>query len=166
MTLAMGNSYLLHSLLYAGASYQLFLGCPDESIRQLRIISYKESLASRRLTVSNPGAQISDAMLLSIAVLALLGSASRPVRVARSADPMYRDNEFYTSVGLEPAHVNALLTLTKQRGGTKSLEVHELAEIIVGYATTVLSRYISFTDLPVLIPMTPCAISGDPFFLR
>jgi hypothetical protein len=137
MTLVMGNSYLLHAMLYAGTSYQLFLGCQDEAVRQLRIVSYAESLASLRLTVSKPEARISDAMLLSIAILALLGSANRPVRLARSTDPMYRDNEFYTSGGWEPAHVNALLTLTQQRGGTKSLEVHDLAEIIVGYATTI-----------------------------
>lgn len=132
MNLAMGNPCLLHTMLYAGASYQLFLGSQHESLRQLRMTSYMDTLASLRLAVSQPDAYISDAMLLSIAMLALIGSTENPVRIARSTDPMYRDNEFYSSGGWEPAHVNALLTLTKQRGGTKSFELHNLAEMIVG----------------------------------
>lgn len=132
MNLAMGNSHLLHTLLYAGASYQLFLGCQDEAVQKLRMISYQESLASLRLTVSDPDAEISNALLLSITILALLGSAERPVPIARSTDPIYRDNEFYSSGGWEPAHVNVLLSLTRQKGGTKDIEVHGVAELIVG----------------------------------
>jgi len=132
MTLAMGNSHLLHAILYAGTSYQLFLGCQDQALRPLRMTSYQESLVSLRQTVSHPNATISNALLLSITILALLGSAERPVRVASSTDPMYRDNEFYTGRGWEPAHVNILLSLTKQKGGIKSIEVHDVAEIIGG----------------------------------
>lgn len=160
----MGDPCLLHTMLYAGASYQLFLGCQHESLRQIRMTSYRDSLASLRLAVNQADACISDAMLLSIAMLSLIGSTDLPIRIARSTDPMYRDNEFYTNGGWEPAHVKALLMLTKQRGGTKAIELHNLAEMIMGYGFSKTIEIALINSLGLTRTMR-CAISESRYLL-
>lgn len=96
----------------------------------LLLQTFQETLTTLREELVTTEADVPEAILLTIAVLAMHGSLSAPRRRVISTEPDVRDNYFYSGTEWEPAHVNALLYLTAKKGGLSSLRSFSIAGII------------------------------------
>jgi len=130
MHLAMETPYLLQAITYAGCCYQLFFGSGDHSTEFLRLNSHHETIKYVRDALRTSNGVISDAILLSIAILGVHSSSLPPQQRALSQDPLYRDNDFYSSQPWDQTHINAVLLLTRQKGGLESVMVEDLRGMI------------------------------------
>lgn len=130
MHLAMETPYLLEAITYAGCCYQLFFGSGDSSTEFLRLNSHHEAVRYLREALQSNSGHVTDAMLLSIAILGVHTSSPPPQRLSSTGDTAHRDNDFYSSQTWEQSHINAVLLLTKQKGGLESIRIPDLREMI------------------------------------
>jgi hypothetical protein len=130
MHLAMETPYLLEAITYAGCCYQLIFGSGDNSTEFLRLNSHHEAVRYLRDALQKSSGVVSDAMLMSIAILGVHTSSHPPQRKPLSWDLTHRDNDFYSSQAWEQTHINAVLLLTRQKGGLESILIQDLREMI------------------------------------
>ena len=136
MKAALGCPSLLNSLVYAGSSYQLFFASHSRATKVLRLEAYNETLRHVRQEIEEAAKdEVPDALLLTIAILAIHGSiiASEQMDDSVPNEPHYRDNLFYSRTPWEPAHVQGLLSLTVRKGGITSISMNPLAVLIFLY---------------------------------
>ena len=127
---AIESPYLLQSIVYAGSCYQTFFGSKDSATELLRLHSHHEAVRYLREALQESSGHVSDAMLMSMAILGVHGSTSGSSRKPLTWDPLYRDNDFYSSQLWDQMHVDAVLSLTKQKGGLKSISIADLRDMI------------------------------------
>lgn len=127
----METPYLLEAITYAACCYQLFFGSGNHSTEFLRLNSHQQAIRYLREALQNNGGNITDAMLLSIAILGVHTSTHPPQQRPQTGDAAHRDNDFYSSQTWEQTHINAVLRLTTQKGGLQSIAVPELREMII-----------------------------------
>ncbi|KEF62197.1 uncharacterized protein A1O9_00169 [Exophiala aquamarina CBS 119918] len=130
MHLAMEAPYLLQAITYAGCCYQLFFGSGDHSTEFLRLNSHHETIKYVRDALYTSNGVISDAMLMSIAILGVHSSSLPPQQRPRAQDTMSHDNDFYSSQPWDQTHINAVLLFTKRKGGLESIMVEDLRGMI------------------------------------
>lgn len=70
-----------------------------------------------------------DEVLMTISLLAIHGSVQTS-KQPRFTAPLFRDNEFYSTVKFDPIHLRALRVLVADRGGLAKLELHGLNNIL------------------------------------
>jgi len=121
---------LLNSLIYGASSYQCYFSGRRPSANMLLLQSFQETLRTLQEELAKTETDVPEAILLTIAVLAMHGSLSAPRRRVISTEPDVRDNYFYSSTEWEPAHVHALLSLTAKTGGLSKLRSFSVAGII------------------------------------
>ena len=126
---AMASPFTLYAIIYSGECYRSFFAARTKQSEMLRLQSKNEALRHLREAMQKANGVVSDEMLLTISLLAIHGSV-RPRLHPRSSLPLYRDNEFYSSVDVERTHLQALRLLVDQRGGLANLGLHGLADII------------------------------------
>ncbi|KAK5049395.1 hypothetical protein LTR84_004324 [Exophiala bonariae] len=129
--LAMETPYLLEAITYAACCYQLFFGSGNSSTEFLRLNSHQQAVVYLREGLASNGGSVTDAMLLSMAILGVHTSAYPPQQRPQMGDVGHRDNDFYSSQTWEQTHINAVLRLTTQKGGLQSISIPELREMIL-----------------------------------
>jgi hypothetical protein len=142
---ALGSPMAFHALVFAAALHHTYLrGKADlldghsmdllQLSHQTRAIQYINALLS-----GNKGAPPSDALLISILILAAHGPAeglttdceldSEP---SHPPSPLARAQnlDFYGSLGFVPAHMHALHILVEQKGGLDKIGLYGLADTL------------------------------------
>ncbi len=123
------SPHALYAMIYAGACYQSYFRDAVHDPDLLQLQSKQEALKHLRVAVEHADGEVTDEMLMTIALLAIHGSV-RPQHKPRFTTPFYRDNEFYCSVEFDQTHLRALRTLVSQRGGLAKLGLGLVANII------------------------------------
>ncbi|KAJ9616900.1 hypothetical protein H2200_000620 [Cladophialophora chaetospira] len=115
-------------MIYAGACYQSYFrdAVRDDDLLQLQ--SKQNALKYLREAVERSDGEVTDEMLMTIALLAIHGSVRQ--HHPRFTTPLYRDNEFYSSLRFDQTHLHALRSLVRQKGGLAELKLHGLSNII------------------------------------
>lgn len=126
----MDTPYLLQAIIYAGATYRFFLGSRESSVNLIRIQSYQETLKHVREAVESLNGPPPDELLLAVALLTIHGPPSYHFPAAQNVKEHYRDLEFYFSKPWEPSHFRALISLTKMKGGPRSIAIPSVAGMI------------------------------------
>ncbi|KAK5190297.1 hypothetical protein LTR92_009699 [Exophiala xenobiotica] len=160
VNMAVETPYLLQAIIYTAASYRYFFGCRDHGTNFTRLSSYHETLRGLRDVVvhrsrsgpasenqngrpGQPGAGSGsgsgcsdDAILLAIALLTIHGPPSGMQGRTLLGEQQLKDYEYYGSKVWAPSHLQALLSLVKQRGGLQAIGIHALSGIVFTIDTT------------------------------
>jgi hypothetical protein len=152
--MAVETPYLLQAIIYMAASYRYFFGCRDHGTNFTRLSSYHETLRGLRDVVvhrsrsgpasenqngrpGQPGSGCSDdAVLLAIALLTIHGPPSGMQGRTLLGEQQLKDYEYYGSKVWAPSHLQALLSLVKQRGGLQRIGIQALSGIVFTYVTS------------------------------
>ncbi|KIW81653.1 hypothetical protein Z517_04679 [Fonsecaea pedrosoi CBS 271.37] len=121
--------HCLFATIYAGECYRSYFDGTTPHNEMLQLQSKQEALKHLRRAIEDNEGVASDEVLWTITLLAIHGSV-RTRKQPRFAAPLYRDNEFYSSLEFERAHLHALRTLVNQKGGLKNLTLHGLSNMI------------------------------------
>jgi hypothetical protein len=121
---------LLNSLIYGASSYQCYFSGRRPSANLLLLQTFQETLTTLQEELATTEADVSEAILLTIAVLVMHGSLSAPRKRVISTEADVRDNYFYSSTEWEPVHVHALLSLTAKKGGLSRLKSFSVMAMI------------------------------------
>ena len=122
---------LLQGLIYSSASYFSFFGTKNPSLEILRIQTYHDTIRYIQAMIQKPD-QCPETVLLAIAVIAMFGppNFAQGKKISQYGHKLAQDHEFYSRENIETSHLNALVALTKQRGGLSSISLANLAGII------------------------------------
>ena len=133
MSYAVEAPYLLQAITYAGACYQIFFGSSDSAIQMVHVRSQHSAVQSLRRAIEASNGNISDAMLMSMAILGIHTSSSPKYSEPISRAALYRDNDFYSSQIWNPTHIEALMRLVKHKGGLKTIGIYDFREMVAVY---------------------------------
>ncbi len=144
--MAVETPYLLQAIIYTAASYRYFFGCRDHVTNFTRLTAYHETLRGLREIVHRAGSAsanngCSDAILLAIALLTIHGPPSDMQGRTLLGEQQLKDYEYYGSKVWAPSHLQALLSLVKQRGGLQRIGIQSLSGIIFTYVQTPLLAF-------------------------
>ncbi|RVX73970.1 hypothetical protein B0A52_02860 [Exophiala mesophila] len=130
MAFAVEAPYLLEAIAYAGACYQLFFGAADSSTRLVHVQSQHHAVKSLRQAIECSNGAVSDAMLMSMAILGIHTFQPQQNRPPVSTRSPYRDNDFHSSQVWNSTHIDALIRLVKIKGGLKSIVTTDFREMV------------------------------------
>jgi hypothetical protein len=128
-TASMIAPHTLYAIIYAGECYRSHFCGRSRTDELLQLQSKREALKHLRKAVEESNGVTSDEMLLTMALLTLHGTV-RPLNRPPNTIPLYRDNEFYSSVEFERTQLNALRTLVAEKGGLDAIKLHGLSNMI------------------------------------
>ncbi|KAJ9614269.1 hypothetical protein H2200_002405 [Cladophialophora chaetospira] len=128
---ALEFQYLLSAIIYAGASYHYFFGSRDPSANFVRINAYQDTLTQVRSAIETLDGPCTEPILLAIAILAIHGPPTEARGRTLIAAQELKDYEYYGCKTWEPTHLEALLSLAKQRGGLRHIGMESLAGMIL-----------------------------------
>lgn len=140
MTSAIEAPYLLEAIAYAGACYHLFFGASDSSTRLVHVQSQHNAVKSLRQAIDSSNGAISDAMLMSMAILGIHTHQPQESRPPVSTRSLYRDNDFHSSQVWNPTHIDALMRLVKIKGGLNSIVTADFREMVAVYVSRLIPR--------------------------
>ncbi|OAP65120.1 hypothetical protein AYL99_01092 [Fonsecaea erecta] len=121
--------HCLFATIYAGECYRSYFGGRTLRNEMLQLQLKQQALRHLRRALQDHGGVASDEVLWTITLLAIHGSV-RTLKHPRFTTPVYRDNEFYSSLEFEGTHLRALRTLVTQKGGLQTLALHGLSNMI------------------------------------
>ncbi|OQV04560.1 Fungal specific transcription factor domain-containing protein [Cladophialophora immunda] len=149
--------HCLFATIYAGECYRSYFDGRTLHHEMLQLQLKQQALRHLRRALQDHGGVASDEVLWTITLLAIHGSV-RTLKQPRFTVPVYRDNEFYSSVEFERTHLHALRTLVAQKGGLKALTLHGLSNMI-----SMVDTFHSLMNLtkPVFPPLYPAPLLVD-----
>jgi hypothetical protein len=122
---------LLNCLVYSALYYQCYFSGREPSTESFLLRSHQDTVTSLKEELTRTKDNVSEANLLTIAVLATHGSVSTTTRKrVISTEPNVRENYFFSSIDWDPVHVHALLSLTAIKGGLLRLKNLSLLNMI------------------------------------
>lgn len=143
MNFAIEAPYLLEAIAYAGACYQLFFGAADSSTRLVHVQSQHNAIKSLRRAIDSSNGAISDAMLMSMAILGIHTHQPQESRPPISTRSLYRDNDFHSSQVWNPTHIDALMRLVKIKGGLNSIVITDFREMVAVYVSRLIPSWLN-----------------------
>ncbi len=143
--MAVSTPYLLQAIIYTAASYRYFFGCRDHGTNFTRLTAYHETLRGLREIVHRSESDnngCSDAILLAIALLTIHGPPSDMQGRTLLGEQQLKDYEYYGSKVWAPSHLQALLSLVKQRGGPHRIGIQSLSGVIFTYVNNFVDSHL------------------------
>lgn len=117
-------------MVYAGACYHSYFNTTDTTgTALLQLQAKQQALKYLREAVQRTEESAADEVLMTVSLLAIHGSLETSKR-PRFTAPLFRDNEFYSTVKFDAIHLRALRTLVSSRGGVAKLQLHGLNNIL------------------------------------
>jgi hypothetical protein len=127
---AAASQHTLFAMIYSGACYRSYFSQDPRQARLVQLETKQHALQSLRTAIEQPvDGEVPESVLMTIALLAIHGSMD-PRDRPRFTAPLYRDNEFYSTVKFDPTHIRALRALVRQRGGLSKLQLHGLCNLL------------------------------------
>jgi hypothetical protein len=138
MGMAMANPVSFYSFVFAAAlhhAYEHDWVIPTSASKL--ILSYKtKAISLVNDAIQTIDVEISEALLVSILILAAHGpraiTGESETSTAEAVSPLAKTQniEFYSRLGFDSMHINALRVLVKRRGGLSSIQTYGLGETI------------------------------------
>ncbi|OAL29224.1 hypothetical protein AYO22_02118 [Fonsecaea multimorphosa] len=121
--------HCLFATIYAGECYRSYFSGEPPHNEMLQLQLKQEALSHLRRALQDHKGVASDDVLWTITLLAIHGSV-RTMKHPRFTTPVYRDNEYYSSVEFQGTHLRALRSLVAQKGGLETLKIHGLSNMV------------------------------------